>query len=104
MNHININQLGKTVFLLFLIIYSTSCYRKDLRGKVIKSRDSETYLVILDDCNLSQGSILVDGHKWNYPIGEKGKIEPGEHTIDGCGKIKIVIKDGTIFYFDYWGP
>jgi hypothetical protein len=83
------------LFILPLIIIG--CFQRELRGKVRKSSDKETYLVF-DEV---WGEIFVDGEKWNFKIGEKGKIQPGEHTIDG---IKITIQKGTTFHFNYWGP
>jgi hypothetical protein len=84
------------VLLFTLTLLISSCFRRELRGTVRKSSDKETYLVFED----GWGQITVDGEKWNFNIGEKGKIQPGEHSIDG---IKITIKKGTTFHFNYWG-
>jgi hypothetical protein len=85
------------VLLFIFTLLISSCFQRELRGKVRKSSDKETYLVF-DEV---WGEIFVDGEKWNFKIGEKGKILPGEHSIDG---LIITIKKGTTFHFNYWGP
>jgi hypothetical protein len=89
------------LFLISLLIASCS-YHRELRGKVYKSKNKSTYLVILDDCN--QNKIYVDGKIWTIKTNELGEISPGLHKITGCGEVTIEIKEGTIFKFDYWGP
>ena len=89
------------LFLICLLIASCS-YHRELRGKVYKSKNKSTYLVILDDCN--QNKIYVDGKIWTIKTNELGEISPGLHKITGCGEVTIEIKEGTIFKFDYWGP
>lgn len=91
-------------FTIIVISLLSSCFNKELRGRIKKSLDKETYLVIEDDNGGECGPILVDGKVWPYKIGEKGKIKPGEHTLQCGGELRISIKEGTIFYFDYWGP
>ena len=89
------------LFLISLLISSCS-YHRELRGKVYKSKNKSTYLVILDDCN--QNKIYVDGKLWTIKTNELGEISPGLLKISGCGEVTIEIKEGTIFKFDYWGP
>lgn len=89
------------LFLISLLISSCS-YHRELRGKVYKSKNKSTYLVILDDCK--QYKIYVDGKLWTIKTNELGEISPGLHKISGCGEVTIEIKEGTIFKFDYWGP
>jgi hypothetical protein len=89
------------LFLISLLIASCS-YQRELRGKVYKSKNKSTYLVILDDCN--QNKIYVDGKLWTIKTNELGEISPGLHKITGCGEVTIQIIEGTIFKFDYWGP
>lgn len=90
---------------IFLVILSLcSCnISRELRGNVIKSKDHKTYLLIKEkespNCN-----IYLDGSIWPYEIGIKGEVKPGYHELSCHGKVKIVIKQGTTFIFDYWGP
>jgi hypothetical protein len=91
-------------YLIILLCLLSSCFNRELRGKVKKSQDKGTYLVIEDDNGGKCGNILVDGKVWPYKIGEKGKIESGEHRIECGGSLTINIKESTVFHFDYWGP
>ena len=92
--------------LLFSILVASFCSCGDgiLRGEEVTSLDGQTYLVVKDDNGGGCGPILIDGVEWNFKINEPGKINPGVHTIECGGKIEFEIKEGTIFYFDYWGP
>ncbi|PCJ01508.1 MAG: hypothetical protein COB15_00895 [Flavobacteriales bacterium] len=92
--------------LIILLIGFTfvGCANRELRGKVKPFPDNKTYLVIEDDHGGGCGPILIDGKEWQFKIGEKGKIEPGIHTVKCGGELEITIKEGTTFYFDYWGP
>ena len=82
---------------------------KSLRGKISKSKDEYSYLVIVDDNGGACGDLYVDGKKWLSEINQKAKIEPGFHYIS-CGDsteesgIEFEIPSKSIFYFDYWGP
>lgn len=69
-------------------------------------------MVIEDDNGGQCGSMIVDGKLWPKKIGEPGLIESGIHSIR-CGTIEqgilesditFEIKEGTTFYFNYWGP
>ncbi len=93
------NVIGTLILILF---FSFSCFHRELRGKVYKSKNKSTYLVIQDDCNKNQ--LFVDGKLWPKQTNELGEITPGFHKITGCGEVSIEIKEGTIFKFDYWGP
>jgi len=80
-----------------------------LRGDAESSSDGRTYLLIQDDNGGLCGSILVDGEIWPHEIGVMGVIEPGLHTL-GCGsladpgEVEVVVPEGVVFSFDYWGP
>lgn len=74
-----------------------------LRGDVKLSSDGKTYFGILDN-NGGACPLLVDGKKWNYPIGKAVSIEPGRHTISCGSSIEFEVPAGHIFMFDYWGP
>jgi hypothetical protein len=89
-----------------LLILTSSCGDRALRGKAVKSPDSQTYLVIkevaYEECDL-----MLDGTPWPSPVGVAGGVEAGVHTI-ACGPddsgIGFEVEEGTTFYFDYWGP
>ncbi len=90
-----------SIFLAFLLM---ACFDGLLRGREVKSKDQKTYLVIEDDNGGGCGPIYIDGAIWKHEINEKGEITPGLHNITCGGTIEFRIKEGTIFYFDYWGP
>lgn len=76
----------------------------ELRGKYKSSPDGETYLIIEDDNGGLCGPLFVDNKKWPHSLNNKGKVEPGDHTIE-CGTwMGITIQEGTTYYFNYWGP
>jgi len=89
--------------LLLTIIFLCGCASNNIRGDIRKSNDNETYLIIKESCG-NNNIIYVDGKVWPYKIGEKGKIKPGKHTLRCGGDLDIIIKEGTVFYFKYWGP
>ena len=93
----------RIVLILFLSGILSSCFNRELRGKIRKSDDNKTYLVIEKDCGVDN-SILVDGQIWPYKIGEKGEISPGEHNLNCGGELRITIRKGTVYHLDYWGP
>ena len=99
-------RILKTSFYLGLLLILTlvSCGDGILRGWEEKSDDGLTYLVIQDNNGGECGILFVDGKEWKYGIDVKGRVEPGLHTIECGGAIEFEIKEGTIFYFDYWGP
>jgi hypothetical protein len=80
------------------------CPGRELRGRVEKSVDGGTYLAIDDDNGGKCGLMLVDGQVWPYAIHSPGPIAPGEHEIECGSGAGIIIKKGTTFHFDYWGP
>lgn len=95
----------KKIFLATSFITLISCADDGyLRGAVEASVDGETYFGIIDDNGGHCGPILLDGERWNYPIGEVVLIAPGEHTIHCGGTISFNIPEGVVFKFDYWGP
>ena len=97
--------MNSRISIIFVLILSFfSCVEGNLRGREEISKDGLTYLVIEDDNGGECGPLLVDGKEWTHGIGTKAQIEPGLHTIE-CGvELEFEIKEGTIFYFDYWGP
>ncbi|MDX1651599.1 MAG: hypothetical protein R3277_03845 [Brumimicrobium sp.] len=96
-------QKTKVVLLCTFFLLMMSCFNRDLRGYVKRSKDKKTYLVIREKDN-PECVIYVDGEVWPYQIGEKGLIEPGTHRIQCGSSLEIEIEKGTIFIFDYWGP
>ena len=76
----------------------------ELRGRYMKSTDGDTFLVIEDNNGGKCGPIYVDKKIWPHNIGEQGKIAPGEHTVECGGWVKVFVKAGTIYSFNYWGP
>ncbi len=76
----------------------------ELRGRYKSSPDGKTYLVIEDDNGGQCGPLLVDKKVWPHVLYSKGEIEPGERNIE-CGTwMGITVKEGTTYYFNYWGP
>ncbi len=76
----------------------------ELRGRYKASEDGKTYLVIEDNNGGKCGPLIVDGNKWAHGLNQKGEVQPGNHSIE-CGAANgIFVKEGTIYYFDYWGP
>lgn len=90
--------------LYLMIFFFLSCGDGILRGREEVSNDGKTYLVIEDDNGGGCGPIKLDGVEWKYKIGQKGLVLAGTHVIECGGKIEFEIKEGTVFYFDYWGP
>lgn len=97
------NLTTRVFSIIYILAILGSCSHKELRGKYRKSDDKGTYLIIEEGCG-ADNKIIVDGQEWPHKIGEKGKIEPGDHTLICGGKLYIQIKKGTVFHFDYWGP
>ena len=76
----------------------------ELRGRYKPSTDGKTYLVIEDNNGGKCGPLYVDQKIWPHSLNNAGEIKPGDHIIE-CGVDNgIYIKEGTIYYFDYWGP
>ncbi len=95
------------LLLLGLVFYIYSCRKRNLRGWWKDSNDGKTYLVIEagdggsgDDGN----QCFLDGKPWPRKVGERGEIEPGEHEAGCPAKVGFVVKQGTEFHLDYWGP
>lgn len=80
------------------------CGHSDLRGTGSKSKDGNTYLIVVEnDCDSCP--LIVDGSPWKYAIGTPGKVTPGKHTIgSNGGEIFFNIPDGSVYKFNYWGP
>ena len=76
----------------------------ELRGRYKQSPDKKTYLVIEDDNGGKCGPIYVDQEIWPHPLNIKGEILPGNHSIECGGGNGIYVKEGTTYYFNYWGP
>jgi hypothetical protein len=77
---------------------------RELRGRIVQSKDGKTYLVVADDNGGGCDPIFVDGEKWPHKISQAGEISPGQHTIKCGGEIEFEIPKATIYTFDYWGP
>jgi hypothetical protein len=80
-----------------------------LRGSIEPSKDGGTYLVIADDNGGGCDAIKVDGKVWPLALERAGSISPGLHVIecsvgDAAAGLSIVIPEGMVFTFDYWGP
>lgn len=76
----------------------------ELRGRYKPSTDGKTYLVIENNNGGKCGPLYVDKKKWPHDMYHKGEVEPGVHSIE-CGNwMDVMVKEGTIYYFDYWGP
>lgn len=76
----------------------------ELRGRYKESPDGKTYLAIEDDNGGQCGPLLVNGKEWQHSLNNKGQVAPGEHSIE-CGTgMEVTIKEGTTYYFNYWGP
>jgi hypothetical protein len=85
----------------------TGCGERDLRGRIERSKDGRTYLVVADDNGAQCGPMFVDRLQWPQPIGVAGPIAPGDHFIacgSGGGATGFHIDAGKTYYFDYWGP
>jgi hypothetical protein len=94
----------KIYFFFFLLLFITNgCFNRELRGKVFKSKDNSTYLIIKNK-DFKDCIVFVDGGIWPHEIGQKGLISPGIHKIKCGGLVEIFVKKGTTFVFDYWGP
>jgi len=90
-------------FIIIILLFS-GCSKGELRGNSRISLDKKTYLIIADDNGGECGDIFVDGKKWNYKLQQKRFILSGVHTIECGTEIEFIIKEGTTFTFDYWGP
>ena len=93
----------KVLILGWAVALTAGC-DKNLRGYEEQSLDGGTYLVI-DELN-GPGCIsaIVDDVPWPIPLHKAGKISPGPHEIKCPQPIKFVVRQGTTFHFDYWGP
>ena len=100
----NYMKIVLPLFLLTMIFCFSGCFSKELRGNIKRSKDKLTYLVFDYRGENQCEEIIVDGKIWPYKIGEKGSISSGEHTITCGGALTIIIKEGTTFHFNYWGP
>jgi hypothetical protein len=83
---------------------AVSCSKRELRGRIQKSNNGGSYLVINNDNGGKCGEVLLDGRKWPYPLHAFGQVPSGVHTLECGTKVEFEIKPGTIFQFDYWGP
>lgn len=86
------------------ILSQDSSATYELRGRYKPSSDKKTYLVIEDDNGGKCGPIYVDQKIWPHPLNIKGEILPGNHIIECGGGNGIYIKEGTTYFFNYWGP
>jgi hypothetical protein len=87
----------------------TACDPGSLRGSIEASEDGGTYLVIADDNGGGCDAIKVDGKVWPLALERAGSISPGPHVVEcsaenAAAGVPIVIPEGMVFTFDYWGP
>lgn len=96
----------KPLLLASLVLAAAPACKGDghLRGSVAPSADGRTWLVVADDNGGHCGPLTLDGRPWDHPIGERGAVEPGVHTLACGGEIEFTIPAGVVFTFDYWGP
>lgn len=94
----------KKYFYVLLLLGLGGCKDSELRGYVEKSKDGKTYMVIEDDNGGHCGPMSLNGNEWPHEIGMPGQVEPGEHTLECGTAISFLVKEGTIFHVDYWGP
>ncbi|MBV1921990.1 MAG: hypothetical protein KUG73_15025 [Pseudomonadales bacterium] len=76
----------------------------ELRGRYKASGDGKTYLVIEDDNGGKCGPLYVDKKVWPHGIDARGEVEAGDHSIECGGWMGVSIREGSTYYFDYWGP
>lgn len=105
-----LNREGLVIASWVVCTLVVGCEKRELRGRIEKSKDRQTYLSI-DDDNGGGCPIFVDGSRWSKKPGSAASIAPGSHVITfKCGKTdrgadyQISITRGTTFHFDYWGP
>jgi len=92
--------------LLVLISSALACEKRDLRGTMKRSPDGKTYLVLDEDKN-GACPLELDGHPWTAKKGVAVPVTPGVHEIECKGTtpgIGFMVRAGTTFHFDYWGP
>ena len=87
-----------------MVVALVGCGNRDLRGTFKKSSDGKTYLAIVDDNGGQCGPLKVDGKIWPYKPDESGPIAAGKHTVECGTTIDIIVPDGAVYKFDYWGP
>jgi len=93
-------------FLVLIVMHYDPTTSYELRGHYQTSIDSKTYLIIEDNNGGQCGPLMVDNRIWPHAIHAKAVVNPGPHSI-ACGSgnsLEISIKQGTTYYFDYWGP
>jgi hypothetical protein len=96
-------------WIVVVAVILAGCDARSLRGSMSASDDGSTYLVIADDNGGGCDAIKVDGRVWGYALERAGPIAPGAHVVEcsvgnSAAGISIVVPDGMIFRFDYWGP
>jgi hypothetical protein len=89
---------------LLALTLVAGCSDHVLRGKELASSDGKSYLVIEELDGPACETPIVDGRPWPYPVHVAGPISAGEHKIECIAPIKFVVREGTVFHFDYWGP
>jgi hypothetical protein len=81
----------RVVFFAASLVLCVDCTHRQLRGSATPSQDGYTYLAVMDDNGGKCGPIKVDGKVWPFSIRQSGRIEPGSHTIECGGSIKVDI-------------
>lgn len=93
-------------FLVIIVMRHDPSASYELRGRYQPSADKKTYLVMEDNNGGQCGALMIDNQIWPYAINTKAAVSAGLHRI-ACGSgnaLEISIKQGTTYYFDYWGP
>lgn len=98
--------IGALGGLAALVACGESCAKGDLRGHVSPSADGGTYLAVEDDNGGGCEQIFIDQQPWPHQLHEPAPVVPGKHTIscENGGSISFIVKEGTTFRFDSWGP
>jgi hypothetical protein len=85
-------------------IVCVGCTDHPLRGRELESTDGKSYLTVDELDGPACETLTVDGKPWLIPLYKPSEVPPGTHEISCVAPIKFVIRAGTIFHFDYWGP
>jgi hypothetical protein len=80
------------------------CEEREFRGRIVRSAEGQTYIIVDDDSAGKCGPMMVDGKEWPYTLHAPELIKPDSHVIM-CGReVKLDIKKGTTFHFDFGPP
>lgn len=96
--------IGVFITLSSLVVNQDPDMTYELRGRYKASLDGKTYLVIEDNNGGGCGPLYVNKKIWSHKLNKKGEVISGTNSIECGTKMSIIIKEGTTYYFDYWGP